>query len=79
MSNQEFATKYFWWFFHIQDAPLPETMINAVPEVYLKAHLDEQSKTADAVTAEAFAEHLRCYRDPACVHAVCEDYRGSVH
>ena len=53
-------------------------MINAVPEVYLKAHLDEQSKTADAVTAEAFAEHLRCYRDPACVHAVCEDYRAAV-
>jgi haloacetate dehalogenase len=77
-TNQEFATKYFWWFFHIQDAPLPETMINAVPEVYLKAHLEEQSKTADAVTLEAFAEYLRCYRDPACVHAVCEDYRASV-
>jgi haloacetate dehalogenase len=77
-TNQEFATKYFWWFFHIQDAPLPETMINAEPEVYIKAHLDAQSRTEGAVTAEAFAEYLRCYRDPACVHGVCEDYRASV-
>ena len=77
-TDQEFATKYFWWFFHIQDAPLPEDMINAVPEVYLRAHLNAQSKTAGAITAAAFAEYLRCYRDPACVHAVCEDYRASV-
>ena len=77
-TDQEFATKYFWWFFHTQDAPLPETMINAVPETYLRAHLNEQSKTPDAVTGAAFADYLRCYRDPACVHAVCEDYRASV-
>ncbi len=77
-TNREFATKYFWWFFHIQDAPLPETMIDASPEAYLKAHLDEQSQTENAVTTEAFAEYLRSYRDPACVHAVCEDYRATV-
>ena len=77
-TNQEFATKYFWWFFHIQDAPLPEDMINAVPETYLRAHLDAQCQTPEAVTVAAFAEYLRCYRDPACVHAVCEDYRASV-
>ena len=63
-TNQEFATKYFWWFFHVQAAPLPETMINAEPEAYLKAHLDAQCDTPGAVTAEAFAEYLRCYREP---------------
>ncbi len=77
-TNQEFATKYFWWFFHIQEAPLPEDLINAQPEVYIRAHLDAQCQTPDAVTTEAFAEYLRCYRDPACVHAVCEDYRATV-
>ena len=77
-TNQEFATKYFWWFFHVQAAPLPETLINAEPEAYLKAHLDAQCDTPGAVTALAFAEYLRCYRDPACVHAVCEDYRAEV-
>ena len=77
-TNEAFATKYFWWFFHIQDAPLPETMIGAVPEQYLRAHLDAQSKIPGAVTPKAFAEYLRCYRDPACIHAACEDYRASV-
>ncbi len=77
-TNEEFATKYFWWFFHIQDAPLPEKMIVAQTEVYLHAHLDAQNKTPGAVSPEAFAEYLRCYKEPACVHAVCEDYRASV-
>jgi haloacetate dehalogenase len=77
-TNQEFATRYFWWFFHIQPAPLPERMIDAVPELYLREHLDVQNKTPGAVTPDAFAEYLRCYRNPACVHAVCEDYRASV-
>ncbi len=77
-TNEEFATKYFWWFFHIQDAPLPEKMIGSQTEMYLRAHLDAQSKTPGAVTPEAFGEYLRCYNDPNCVHAVCEDYRASV-
>jgi len=77
-TNEEFATRYFWWFFHIQQAPLPEQMIGAVPEQYLRGHLDVQSKTPGAVTPDAFAEYLRCYNDPACIHAVCEDYRASV-
>lgn len=77
-TNEEFATKYFWWFFHVQKAPLPERMSGASTELYLRAHLDVQSKTPDAVTPEAFAEYLRCYREPGCIHAVCEDYRASV-
>jgi haloacetate dehalogenase len=27
---------------------------------------------------DASAGYLRCYRNPACAHAVCEDYRASV-
>jgi haloacetate dehalogenase len=77
-TDEAFATHYFWWFFHIQDAPLPEIMIGAVPEQYLRAHLDVQSKTPGAVAPEAFAEYFRCYNDPACIHAVCEDYRATV-
>jgi haloacetate dehalogenase len=77
-TNEAFATKYFWWFFHIQAAPLPERMIGSQTELYLDSHLDVQNKTPGAVTPEAFAEYLRCYNEPACVHAVCEDYRASV-
>jgi haloacetate dehalogenase len=77
-TNQEFATRYFWWFFHTQPAPLPEMLIDAATDVYLKGHLDTQCATPGAITPECYAEYYRAYRDPACVHAVCEDYRASV-
>jgi haloacetate dehalogenase len=77
-TNQEFATRYFWWFFQIQPAPLPELLIQANPELYLRSHLDAQSRTPGAVTAEAFSEYLRCYSLPNSVRSVCEDYRAAV-
>lgn len=76
-TNQEFATRYVWWFFQIQPFPIPETMIGADPEFYLREHLDRQNKTPGAITEEAIAEYLRCYRDPATIHALCEDYRAA--
>lgn len=76
-TNEEFATRYFWWFFQIQPAPLPEQMIAGNPEVYLRAHLDVQSKTPGAVLPVAFREYLRCYTSPGAIHAACEDYRAA--
>lgn len=76
-TNEEFATRYFWWFFQIQPAPLPEQMIAGNPEVYLRAHLDVQNKTPGAVSPIAFLEYLRCYTSPGAIHAACEDYRAA--
>jgi haloacetate dehalogenase len=30
-----------------------------------------------AIEDQAFAECLRCFRDPATIHAICEDYRAA--
>lgn len=76
-TDKVFATRYFWWFFLIQPAPLPETMIGADPEFFLRHHINGQSKTPGATGPEIFAEYLRCYRDPATIHAICEDYRAA--
>jgi haloacetate dehalogenase len=76
-TDKEFATRYFWWFFLIQPAPLPERLIAADPEFFLRTHIDAQTKIAGATEPEAFAEYLRCYRDPATRHAICEDYRAA--
>jgi len=35
-TNQEFATKYMWWFLLIQPSPLPEHLIGLDPEFYLQ-------------------------------------------
>lgn len=76
-TDKEFATRYFWWFFLIQPAPLPERLIGADPEFFLRTHVDGQSKTPGVPDADLFAEYLRVYRDPATRHAICEDYRAA--
>jgi haloacetate dehalogenase len=76
-TNKEFATRYFWWFFLIQPAPLPERLIGADPEFFLRKHFEAQTKTPEAIEPKAFAEYLRCYNDPATRHAICEDYRAA--
>jgi haloacetate dehalogenase len=76
-TNQDFATRYVWWFFQIQPAPLPEHMIGLDPAFYLREHLAVQNKTPGAVTEEALAEYLRCYCCTGTIHAACEDYRAA--
>ena len=77
LTDKAFATRYFWWFFLIQPAPMPEKMIAADPEFFLRKHIDGQLKTPGATSPEIFAEYLRCYQKPEMLHAVCEDYRAS--
>lgn len=76
-TDKEFATRYFWWFFLIQPAPLPERLIAADPAFFLRKHIEGQIKTPGATTEAVLREYLRCYADPACRHAICEDYRAA--
>lgn len=76
-TDKIFATRYFWWFFLIQPWPLPETMIGHDPAFFLRKHIDGQLKTPGATEPEIFNDYLRCYQDPAMIHAVCEDYRAA--
>jgi haloacetate dehalogenase len=76
-TNKEFATKYFWWFFQIQPAPLPENVISYNPAYYLRDHLAIQGKTPGAVTPEAMTEYMRCYCCKGTIRAACEDYRAA--
>lgn len=76
-TDQAFATRYFWWFFLIQPDGLPERMIATDPEYFLRRHIAGQVKVDGAVEEAAIAEYLRTYRDPATLHAICEDYRAA--
>jgi haloacetate dehalogenase len=77
LTDKAFATRYFWWFFLIQPAPLPEKLIAADPAFFLRTHIDGQLKTPGATEPAAFAEYLRCYDDAKAIHAICEDYRAA--
>jgi len=69
--TREVATAYYHWFFLIRPAPFPETMINNSLETYLGFGVQQSQARGDAE-----AEFLRAFRNPATVHAMCEDYRA---
>ncbi len=78
LTNQALATAYFHWFFLIQPAPLPERMIAADPETWLRGCLSRWSMGNDAAFApEAVAEFVRCFADADAIRASCDDYRAA--
>ncbi|CAN5861181.1 alpha/beta hydrolase [soil metagenome] len=74
--DMEFATAYYHWFFLIQPYDLPERLIGADPEYYLRKKIGQWGRDEKAITPETFAEYLRCFT-PEMIHASCEDYRAS--
>jgi haloacetate dehalogenase len=75
-TNQEFATKYMWWFFLIQPSPIPEHMIGLDPEFYLQHVFAGLNKTPGAITSDEMKEYARAFSNPAAIHASCEDFRA---
>jgi len=76
MVTREFAEQYFHWFFLIQPAPFPETLIGNSAEFYLRSRFLRPGAGTGAMAPEAVAEYVRCFKDPATIHATCEDYRA---
>ena len=75
--TKELATLYYHWFFLIQPFDLPERMIGADPLYYLHKKLGGWGGRLDIFAPAALAEYERCFRDPATIHASCEDYRAA--
>ena len=75
-TDQALATAYFHWFFLIQEAPFPETLIGHDPEFYLDSLMRRWGGARAAFSDQAFAEYLRCFSRPETIHATCEDYRA---
>ena len=75
-SDRRHAWTSFHWYFLSQDPELPEVMIGADPDFWLSKMLEKWGADMSAFTPEAMAEYLRCFRDPASIHATCEDYRA---
>jgi haloacetate dehalogenase len=76
LMSRQFATEYWHWFFLIQPAPLPETLIGNSVEFYLRSRFVRPTVGSNAISNEAFDEYLRCFRNPGTIHATCEDYRA---
>jgi len=78
MTNQALATAYFHWFFLIQAAPLPESMIAADPRAWLVGCLMRWSGgNHSAFDAAVVDEYVRCFAQTDCIRATCDDYRAA--
>jgi haloacetate dehalogenase len=75
--SREFAKAYYHWFFLLRPEPIPETLIGANPDFYIESHMGTRHAGLKAFAPEALAEYRRCFRDPATIHASCEDYRAA--
>jgi haloacetate dehalogenase len=64
------------WFFLAQPDGLPERLIGHDPGYYLKEKLRRWSGNMDPFPDDVVSEYVRCFSDPACIRATCEDYRA---
>mgnify|MGYP003663847526 CR=1 FL=1 len=76
-TDDAFARAYWHWFYLIQPAPLPETMIGSNPDAYWKFKCKAQNAGASPFAPEALDEYLTMFRNPDVIHASCEDYRAA--
>ncbi len=81
-TDMAFASGYYHWFFLIQPYDLPERLIAADPDFYLESKtggfgLDPRKEVSETFDPAALEDYKRCFRDPAAIHASCEDYRAA--
>jgi haloacetate dehalogenase len=79
-ADMRFGLGYWHWFFLAQPFDVPERMIGADPRGFFTRQWPRDSR-GEAVRPPYFApeaaeDYLRCYLNPATVHATCEDYRA---
>jgi haloacetate dehalogenase len=76
-ADKDFALGFWVWSFLAAPEPLPEQMIAAAPDTFVNHMLDGWSDIAGAFPDEVRAEYIAKFRDPATVHAICEEYRAA--
>ena len=68
----------FWPFSLLaQPAPLPEQLLRGAPEAVVDNALTQWGSAADTFPAWLRDSYVEALRDPAHVHAICEEYRAA--
>ena len=75
-ADARFAQSFWPWSLLAQPAPLPERLLAAAPEACVDDALSQWGSSADAFPAEVRQAYVDALRDPAHVHAICEEYRA---
>jgi haloacetate dehalogenase len=75
-TDMKFAMGYWHWFFLAQPFDVPEHMMSADPDWYWHRQTSREPKGPDFFAPDAREDYLKHFRDPATIHAICEDYRA---
>jgi haloacetate dehalogenase len=76
-ADKRLATGYWPWSLLAQPEPLPERLLSAAPDAVIDSALGGWGSPADAFSSEARQAYVDALRDPAHVHAICEEYRAA--
>ena len=74
--DMSLALRTYHWMFLAQPDDLPERLIGAAPEYYLRQTVARWAKDPAAIDEEAMTEYLQSLTRPERIHAFCEDYRA---
>ena len=76
--NAKRAMKVFHWTFLAQPFPMPEMLIGKAPVEYLEWKMKAWNEKGDAGVFDprAFEHYRTAFKQPARIHASCEDYRA---
>lgn len=75
-ADAEAAMGAYHWYMLAQPAPLPETLLAADPEFFVRYTLKDWAADGFAFDPENVDDYVSCFRDPASIHGTCEDYRA---
>ncbi len=76
-ADSRVATAFWPWSLLAQPAPLPERLITAAPDAVIDDALGGWGSPARAFGDEVRTAYVDALRDPAHVHAICEEYRAA--
>jgi haloacetate dehalogenase len=75
-AGKELAAAYWHWFFFLTP-DLPELMLGAVPEAFLRHMFRALTARAGAIEEPMLQEYLRAFTLPGTIRAGLEDYRAA--
>ena len=76
-ADARFALAFWPWVLLAQPAPLPERLLTGAPEAVIDNALGGWGSPSTAFDAVVRAAYVDALRDPAHVHAICEEYRAA--
>ena len=77
MADARFATAFWPWSLLAQPEPLPERLLAAAPDAVIDDALAAWGSPASVFDAEVREAYVGALRNPASIHAICEEYRAA--